>query len=163
MARARNEAQARTQLADLEIPLSQLFQPPSAGPGNVPEFNDRTVAGVSDHQLALTGGLELDYAVFHGLVVISTSVSGIAAVAQRSRTLAEDPAFRGVLAGHPARLTALVYMALPELVALGRRTDLISGSGFTRLAPDLAAISTAGLSTTRSSGESTVELNLRFP
>lgn len=163
VARARDQAQVLRQLAELEIPLSQLFQPPSAGPGSVPELGERSIDGVTDHQLSLTGGLELDYAVFHGLVVISTSVSGIAAVAGRTRTLAEDPAFRGVLAGHPARLTSLVYMALPQLVALGRRTDLISGAGFRRLAPDLAAVAAAGLSTTRSAGESSVRLNLRLP
>jgi hypothetical protein len=165
VARVRQAAQARTELAQLEIPLSQLFQTPNAT--KVPEFNNLTVGGVSDHQLALANGLELDYAVFDGLVVISTSTAGVGDVAgvaaRRSHSLAEDPGFRSVLASHPAQLTSLIYMALPDLVALGRSTELISGAGFQRLAPDLGAISHAGLTTTRAGGQSSVQIHLRVP
>jgi hypothetical protein len=161
VSRVPNVAQARTQLAQLEIPLAQLFQTPNAT--KVPVFNDVTVGGVSDHQLSLASGLELDYAVFRGLVVISTSTAGVAAVAQNAHSLAQDPGFRSVLPAHPTGVSSLIYASLPALVALGRRTDLISGSGFSRLAPDLAAIAHAGLISTRSSGQSTVRLSLRLP
>jgi Protein of unknown function (DUF3352) len=165
VARVPHATQARTELAQLEIPLSQLFQTPNAT--KVSEFNDLTVGGVSDHQLALANGLELDYAVFDGLVVISTSTAGVGDVAgvvtQYAHSLAEAPGFRSVLASHPAQLTSLIYMALPDLVALGRSTELISGAGFQRLAPDLAAVSDAGLSTTRSGGQSSVQIDLRLP
>ena len=163
VARVPHATQARTELAQLEIPLSQLFQSPNAT--KVPEFNDLTVGGVSDHQLTLANGLELDYAVFDGLVVISTSTAGVAdvagVVAGHAHSLAEAPGFRSVLASRPAQLTSLIYMALPDLVALGRSTQLISGAGFQRLAPDLAAISDAGLTTTRSGGQSSVHIHLR--
>jgi Protein of unknown function (DUF3352) len=165
VARVSRPTQARTELAQLEIPLSQLFQTPNAT--KVPEFNDLTVDGVSDHQLALANGLELDYAVFDGLVVISTSTAGVAdvagVVARHSHSLAEAPGFRSVLASRPVQLTSLIYMALPDLVTLGRSTELISGAGFQRLAPDLAAISDAGLTTTRSDGQSSVQIHLRVP
>ena len=161
VSRVPNVAQARTQLAQLEIPLAQLFQTPNAT--KVPVFNDVTVGGVSDHQLSLASGLELDYGVFRGLVVISTSTAGVAAVAQNAHSLAQDPGFRSVLPAHPTGVSSLIYASLAALVALGRRTNLISGSGFSRLAPDLAAIAHAGLISTRSSGQSTVRLSLRLP
>lgn len=161
IARVPSMARARTQLAQLEIPLAQLFQTPNAT--RVPVFNDLTVAGVSDHQLALASGLELDYAVFRGLVVISTSSAGVAAVAEHTRRLAQDPGFRSVLPPDPTDVGSLVYMALPELVAVGQGTDLISGSGFRRLAPDLAAVGHAGLISMHSSGDATVRITLRWP
>ena len=65
--RTRNEAQTKTELASAEVPLAQLFPAPLAGPGQAPEFNDRQVAGITAHQLALAPGLEIDYAVFDGL------------------------------------------------------------------------------------------------
>lgn len=161
VARVPDMARARTELAQLEIPLAQLFQTPDAT--RVPVFNDLTVAGVSDHQLALASGLELDYAVFRGLVVISTSTAGVAAVAEHARSLAQDQGFRSVLPPHPTDVSALVYMSLPELVAVGRSTDLIGGAGFRRLAPDLAAIGHAGLLSTSAGGESSVRISLRWP
>jgi hypothetical protein len=161
VSRVPNMVQTRTQLAELEIPLAQLFQTPSAT--KVPVFNDVPLAGVTDHQLSLASGLELDYAVFRGLVVISTSTAGVAAVASHAQSLAQDPGYRSVMPAHPTGVSSLTYMSLPDLVALGQRTDLISGAGFRRLAPDLAAIGHAGLISTRSGGESTVRLSLRVP
>lgn len=161
VARVPNVASARTLLAQLEIPLAQLFSTPNAT--KVPVFNDLTAGGVTIRQLALANGLELDYAVFRGMVVISTSSAGVAAVAQHSRSLATDLRYRSVLAAHPSGVTSLVYMSLPDVVALGRSTNLIGGAGFRRLAPDLAAAGDAGLTSSRSSGESSVRLTLRLP
>ena len=103
VARTRNAAQTRTELASAEAPLEQLFTPTSSsGPGKVPVFNDRAVDGITAHQLQLANGFELDYAVFRGLVVISTSLDGVAAIADRSHPLASDPGFRFAL-GAPAQ------------------------------------------------------------
>ena len=94
---ARTPDQSRTQreLAALEAPLAQLFSAPGKKQSSVPVFNDRQVAGVTAHQLQLATGFQLDYAVFRGLVVISTSLQGIQDVAQQTRPLSRDPAFTG--------------------------------------------------------------------
>jgi hypothetical protein len=160
VARAPDESQVRTQLAQLEIPLAQLFQPPSNGPGTVPEFNDRQVAGITDHQLQLANGLELDYAVFRGLVVISTSLQGVAAVAERSQVLARDPSFRFTLGSRPNPLTALVYLDFQRLLTLGQQTGLTSSSTYRDLRPDLGKISAIGLSSTRSPGQATTQVSV---
>jgi hypothetical protein len=164
VARVAHVASARTELAQLEIPFAQLFSTPNAT--KVPVFNDLSAGGVSIRQVALANGLELDYAVFRGTVVISTSSAGVAAVAavaQHARSLAADPGYRSVVSGDPSGVGSLVYMSLPQVVALGSSTDLISGAGFRRLAPDLAAAGDAGLTSWRSTGASSVQITLRLP
>ena len=120
VARAPDQRRTQNELAQLEAPLAQLFSAPGANQSSEPVFNDRQVAGITAHQLQLATGFQLDYAVFRGLVVISTSLQGIEAVAQRSRPLARVPAFRAAIAGSPARVTSLVFASLAQLI--GRRS-----------------------------------------
>jgi hypothetical protein len=162
VARAPDQQPVRAELAQLEIPLAQLFNTPSAGSGRVPEFNDRTVDGVTYHQLALATGLQIDYAVFDRLLVISTSTDGIAAIAARTRSLAAEPPFRSLFPSPPVGVTALGYLSPPGLLPLAGQTGLL-GSSYSRLRPDLAAISAISLTSRRSSGASTAELSLRIP
>jgi hypothetical protein len=163
VARTANAAHARALLAQLEIPLAQLFTPPSSGPGKVPEFNERTVGGITDHQLSLSNGLELDYAVFNGLIVISTSIDGVAAVAARTAPLAADPGFKFALPSPGQPVTSLVYSDFARLLALGRQSGLTSSATLSKLAPDLAKIGSIGLTSTRSTGQSTAQLSIRIP
>lgn len=162
VARTRDEAQARTELAQLEVPLAQLFMPSGSGPGKVPVFNDRTIDGVTAHQLALTNGFELDYAVFRGLIVISTSLDGVAAVAVRSHPLASDPGFAFALGGRPAQVTSLVYLDLQRLLTLGEQTGLAKSARYRLLRADLQKITALGLSSTRTADSSTAELAIRI-
>lgn len=163
VARTRNEAQARTELAQLEAPLAQLFTPPSSGPGKVPVFNDRTIDGITAHQLALTNGFELDYAVFRGLVVISTSLDGVAAIAAHSHPLASDPGFAFALGGRPAQVTSLVYVDVERLLTLGEQTGLTKSARYRLLRSDLQKITVLGLSSTRTADSSTAQLAIRIP
>ncbi|MGI9185619.1 MAG: DUF3352 domain-containing protein [Solirubrobacteraceae bacterium] len=159
VARTPHAAQVRTELAQLQIPLVQLFTPPSAPAGKAPAFNDRTVAGIPVHELAISAGLQLDYAVFHGLVVISTSLEGVAAVAQHSHALSSDPGFRFALDARPERLTSLVYLDFGRLLALGQQTGFTRSTRVTALLRDLEKITSVGLSSTRSSAQ----LSIRIP
>ena len=164
VARTRNEAQIRTELASAQAPLEQLFTPTSSsGPGKVPVFNDRTVDGVTAHQLQLANGFELDYAVFRGLVVISTSLDGVAAIAARSHPLAADPGFRYALGARPARITALVYLDVGRLLTLGEQTGLTSSATYRLLRSDLTRVTAMGLSSTRSASATDSELAIHIP
>jgi hypothetical protein len=163
VARTAHEAQVRTELAQLQIPLVQLFTPPNAPAGRAPAFTDTTVAGIPASQLVLSRGLQFDYAVFHGLVVISTSLEGVGAVAQHSHALSSDPGFRFALGARPARLTALVYLDFGRLLALGQQTGFTRGARVTALLGDLEKITSVGLSSTRSPGESSAQLSIRVP
>ncbi len=154
---------ATTQLADLELPLSQLFPPPQSGSGAVPEFFDRRIDGVTAHQLALGPGLELDYAVFHGLIVISTSLSGIGAVASRAHPLAGEAAFKAALGPNLGPVTSLVFLDFNQLLSLAEQTGLFRGTLYRELRPDLQKVRAVGLSSARGEADSTAELFLQIP
>jgi hypothetical protein len=159
---ARTPDQARTQreLAALEAPLAQLFSTPGTSQSSVPVFNDRQVAGVTAHQLQLATGFQLDYAVFHGLVVISTGLAGIEDMARQSRPLAHEPAFSAVLGSTPRSVTSLVFANLAALVGATQQTGVTSGSLTARLMPDLRQITGIGLTSTRGASDSTTQVTV---
>ncbi len=161
--RTPNQNAAAAELANLEVPLSELFPPPSAGSGQVPEFNQRLLDGITAHQLSLAPGLQFDYAVFHGLVVISTSLSGIDAVARHVHSLAGEKPYQATLGKHPTRVTSLVFLDFSQLLSLAEQTGLFRGARYRALRPDLARIRAVGLDSTRGEAESTAELFLQIP
>ena len=160
--RTKDQAQTSERLAGLEVPLSELFPPPASGSGQVPLFNDRSVAGITAHQLALTPGLELDYAVTGGLVVISTSLDGIAAVVRHEHAIAQEREFSSAMSGNPQRVTSLLFLDFSQLLSLGEQTGLTRGATITALQPDLKRIRAVGLSSTSGEDDSTAELTLQI-
>jgi hypothetical protein len=161
VARTAHQSRIAAELAQLQIPLAQLFKAGKAG--KVGLFTDRQAGGITAHQLALANGLELDYAVSNGLVMISTSLQGIAAVAQRQHTLAQDGPFKAVF-GHGTKLvTSLVYLDFVRLLALGVQTGLTRSARFQALRSDLDKIQAIGLTSTRSAGQSSAEITIRIP
>jgi hypothetical protein len=150
-------------MAGLEGPLSQLFAPPSTGPGQAPVLGDVQVAGVTVHQLSLAAGLQLDYAVFHGLVVVSTSLQAIAGVAKNSHPLSGDAAYQATLADRPDQVTSLLFLDFSQLLSLGEQTGLTRGAQLSALRPDLRKIRAIGLDSTRGEADTTAELFLQIP
>ncbi len=159
----KDQSAATTQLAELELPLSQLFPAPQSGSGAVPEFFDRQVGGVTAHQLALAPGLELDYAVFRGLIVISTSLGGIGAVASHAHPLADEAAWKAAFGSNPGAVTSLVFLDFNQLLSLAGQTGLFRGALYSELRPDLQKVRAVGLSSTRGEADSTAELFLQIP
>jgi hypothetical protein len=171
--RTGNQSQTNERLGSVEAPLAQLFAAPSSGPGQTPLFNDRQVGSITAHQLSLNPGLQLDYAVFDGLVVVSTSLDGIAAVATRTHAVASEPDFRtttGVPAGHinavpglpGGRLSSLVFLDFSQLLSLGEQTGLTRNASFRALQPDLQRIRAVGLHSTGGGTDTTAELFLQI-
>jgi hypothetical protein len=162
VSRTPDQDQARTLLGNLEAPLAQLFPPPSSGPGQAAEWNSVPVAGVTAEQLAIAPGVELNYAVFRGLVVVSTSLSAIGEIARRSSSLAGEPAYQAALPGGPGRVTSLVFLDFSQLLNLGEQIGLTSGASVSALRPDLEQIRAVGLSSTRGEADTTAELFLQI-
>jgi hypothetical protein len=163
VARTSNQAATRAELASLEAPLTALFPAPSAGPGQIPGIGDREVGGVTVHELGLGPGLQLDYAVFDGLVVVSTSVSAIDEVAGRSHSLADENAYKTALAGRPEQVSSLLFTDFSQLLSLGEQTGLASSTRVRALLGDLAKVRTIGLSSTSGESDTTTELHLEIP
>jgi hypothetical protein len=163
IARTNDEAQTRATLASMEVPLAQLFAAPASGPGQAPVFNDVQVGGVTAHELSLTPGLQLDYAVFDGRVVVSTSRDGIAAVVSHRRAIAADPEFRTTLATRPQRVSSLLFLDLSQLLSLGEQTGLTPSGRFRALTPDLERVRGVGMDSSSGEADTTAELYLQIP
>jgi hypothetical protein len=158
-----HQAATREALAALELPLAQLFPPPSAGAGQAAVFSDVQVAGVTAHRLSLAPGLQLDYAVFHKLVVLATSLQAIAAVARHSHPLAGEPAYEATLGHRPDQVTSLLFLDFSQLLHLGEQTGLTGSARLAALRPDLRKIRAIGLASTRGEADTTAELFLQIP
>jgi hypothetical protein len=161
---ARTADQSRTQheLAALEAPLARLFSAPGTHQSSVPVFNDRQIAGITAHQLQLASGFQLDYAVFRGLVVISTSLQGIQDVARQTRPLSRDPAFTAVLGAGPRQVTSLVFADLATLVGATQQSGTTAQTLTARLMPDLQRVSGVGLTSTRAGAEATTQVTVQI-
>lgn len=161
LARVADEERARRLLASVELPLALLLRPP--GSEATPSWIDRAAGdGVTAHQLALPGRPELDYAVFRGLVVVSTSLAGISAVASDPHPLSASPSYRTVLAHRPAGLTSLLFLDFSQLLSLGEHAGLIGGGRFAQLQGALARVRAVGLVSTSGEDDSTAELTLQI-
>ncbi len=163
IARTSDETGAREQLAALQAPLAQAFQRTAAGEGQVPVFNDRQIGAVTAHQLSLAPGLELDYAVSNGLVVISTNLDAVAAVLAHTRSLTGDAGYRAPLPGSPPRVTSLLFLDFTQLLSLGEQTGLTRGARYRALRADLFKVRAVGLQSTHGEADSTAELFLQIP
>jgi len=163
IARTRDEASARAAFAQLQGPLAQIFAPPGSGPGVAPTFTEETVAGVEVFRLRLSAARELDYAVFDGQLVASTSLQGIAAVRSAGGRLASDGDFRAATAERPQKVTSLVFLDFRQLLGLIEQTGLGHDPRFRASRADLARIRSAGLTSSHGESDSTVELNLKIP
>jgi hypothetical protein len=154
---------ARALLGNLEGPLAQLFPPPSDGPGQATVWNDAAIDGVQVRQLSISPGLQLDYAVFRGLVVVSTSPRAIGAVAKHSSSLADDPRYRADLPGNFSQVTSLVFLDFSQLLSLGEQMGLTRSARLLTVRPDLQRIRAAGLTSSRGEADTTAELFLQIP
>ena len=110
----------------------------------------------------LAPGLALCYAVFRGLVVVSTSLGGIA-VAHHSGSLRTEPAYSQTLPGQPRPVTSLLFADFSKLLPLAERTGLVRGATYQALRPDLNRIRAVGLQTTREQEDSTAQITLDIP
>jgi hypothetical protein len=159
--RTTHPAATRRGLADLEYPLTQAFAPSAGGGGMVPVLGTTTVAGAMVSELDLAPGFQIDWAVSHGLVVLSTSLGGVATVIRHGAGLSAEPAYQATLGEHPSRVTSLVFFDLPRLLRLGEQTGLIGGTELAALRPDLDQIRAIGASSTRGGAETTTQIQIR--
>ncbi len=162
VAKTSHVQRVRQQLAALQVPLANLFPAPRQGGGTVPQFNSRRIAGVTVHELSLAPGLSLGFSVFRGLLVISTSLKGIAAVAQHAQSVAQEPGFQQTLPDQPRPVTSLVFLDFSQLLRLAERTGLTRSTRYQALQPDLGQIRAVGLETTRGRADSTAEITLQI-
>jgi Protein of unknown function (DUF3352) len=163
IARTPNEARTRAALAALQAPLVQLFEPQTAQPGQAPTFGERDLGGgVRAFSLNLAPGVEIDYAVFKGKLVISTNLEGVKAVKRGGSSLTGRSAYEATVGDHPSRVTSLVFLDFSSLLALGERTGLNASRSYLAARNDLRRIRALGASSSGGTTESTTELRLQI-
>jgi hypothetical protein len=158
--RTSHEQTARTLLASLEAPLSQMFTAPDQGAGFTPQFNDVQIGSVTAHQMLLAPGLQFDYAVFHGLIVVSTSLRGVRDIVTSPRPLGGEAAYRSVLPQQPASATSLGFGDFSQLLSLFEQTQLARSTTFRALLPDLTTFRAVGMDSTGGEADTTTDVLL---
>jgi hypothetical protein len=113
--------------------------------------------------MLLAPGLQLDYAVFRGLIVVATSLRGIRDVATKSHSLGGDPEYRRVLGNEPASVTSLGSADFSQLLSLGEQTQLARSATFRALLPDLAKIRAVGMYSTSGEADTTMDALFQLP
>jgi len=115
------------------------------------------------HELGLGPGLQIDYAAWDGLVVVSTSVRAIDQVVSRGRSLAGEKAYRTALDDRPGKVSSVLFSDFSQLLGLGEQIGLTSGTRVRELLPDLTKVRAIGLSSTSGESDTTTELRLEIP
>lgn len=163
ISRTRDENGTRLAFSKLQTPLAKLFAPSASGPGQAPTFEQQDVSGTPAFRLRLAPGVELDYAVFDGKLVISTSLSGIAAVKRAKGSIADAGAFKATLGDRPKKVSSLVFLDFSQLLKLGEQTGLTDSQSYLAIREDLSHIKALGAATTSRKTESTAELSVQIP
>jgi Protein of unknown function (DUF3352) len=157
-----DENATRTAFAKLQAPVAKLLTPRVNSAGQEPVFEEHDQGSTKVFALRLGPGIELDYAVFDGKLVISTSAQGIAAVKQRKGSITGTDAYKTALGHHPGKVTSLVFLDFSQLLRLGERTGLNASPAYQRLRSDLKRIKAVGAATTGGDNDSTTELFLQI-
>lgn len=138
---------AAEDLADLQKPLEEALVPKGGeAAGQVAVFEPLQIAGIEAQSLNVSPNVELTYATYDDRLVVATKPIGIAQARDGGDGLADSTDYRGVTSGMPGDVSALVYLDLRDLLALGEQVGLAADPAYARLAPDLRTLQAAAVS-----------------
>jgi Protein of unknown function (DUF3352) len=160
IARTRDERATRQALARLQRPLITALAPPARGPGQAAVFEQQAIAGVQAFRLRLGPGVELDYAVFDGKVVISTALQAIADARRSSEALPDTPGFRATLGDRPQRVTSMVFLDFAKLLGLVELSTLATTPAYQSIRADLHKIRAVGAASWGGRAGSTTDVSI---
>lgn len=145
-----NAERASAALADLQAPVAEALA--ASGRARVPGFETARIAGVDAQSLLVDPDVNLTYAVFDDRLVIATSPIGIEQARAESAGLDSAPAYERVSDDLPERVSAIAYLDLRGLVALGEEIGLATDPGYAGFADDARALEAAIVSVSREDG-----------
>jgi len=138
-----DEDAASEALARLQRPVLRALG--AGGGGSVPRFEEEEVEGTTVRSIQLNPTVNLSYAVFDGMLVVSTDPAGIAQARSDGDRLAGSEAFEAATDDLPDEVSALVFLNLDELLGQVGRTDLVEDPFFASLSVNLDNIRSAAL------------------
>jgi hypothetical protein len=119
--------------------LARLARRPPAG-GQVPTLQPTRVAGINAASLRLSPALELIYAIFDGKAVIATSPGGIRRVKLGKSHVLDNPLFAPGMRGDLDQVTAVLFLDLEQLLALGEQAGLGDSPDYQQLKTELSPV-----------------------
>lgn len=152
-----DEKKAGDALASLQGPLLRSL---SAGAAQVPSFQTRDVDGVSVHSVQVSPAIDLSYAIFDGMLVVSTQPEGVSQVRSSGDNLAGTSAFEDATDRLPDQVSALVFLNLEEVLGLAQRAGLAENPLYASLSEDISRVGSLGLAVQGSDQELRSELFL---
>ena len=155
-----DEEQALDVLAGLQPDLIDLLGTEDLG--QAPAFGAVEVEGITAATAQLAPGLELSYAAWDERLVVSTSLEGVAAV-RRGEGLQGGERFESVLADRPDTASALLFLDLDQLLALGEQAGLAEDPRYLAVRDDLQKLRAAGAVISREEDLTTAELTFQIP
>ena len=157
MAKTDDEQRTRAALRALQGPLERALTIKGAP---APKFVRKQDA----FQLQLAKGLEFDYAVFDGKLVVSTQLAGIAAVRKSGDKLPGTDPWKDVLGGKTDEpVTSLVFLDFSQLLRLGEQTGLNDSRAYLAVKQDLQKVRAIGARSQSGKDQSTAEITLSIP
>jgi hypothetical protein len=151
-----DEKKATDALAALQGPLARSVTAGAQGA----RFETKEVDGVDVHSLAVSPQVDLSYAVFDGMLVVSTKPDGIAQVRSNGDDLADNGSYKAATDRLPSSVSALVFLNLEEVFGLAQQAGLATDPLYASLSEDISRIGSLGLAVTGSSSELRSELFL---
>ncbi len=137
-----DEEKAREALARLQAPLANAL---GTQTGAVARFKESDVEGVKVNSVQVSPTVNLSYAVFDDLLVVSTDPAGIAQVRASGDGLDDTDAYERVTDSLPDEVSALVFLNLDELLGLAEDAGLAEDPLYASLSDDISNISALGL------------------
>lgn len=137
---------AREVLARLERPLVRSLRPARGAP--LPQFQEQEVDGVAVRSVQISPTVNLSYAVFDGMLVVSTDPAGVEQVRSGGESLADSESFELATDDLPDDVSALVFLNLEELLGLAEQAGLAEDPLYASLSDDISRIGSVGLAVT---------------
>jgi hypothetical protein len=148
-------------LVALQPAIARLLEDPSLG--QIPTLQQRRIDGIDATSLRLSPTLELTYAAFEDMLVVSTSAEGIRRIRATGYSLAQNAAFAPRLRNFLDRASSVIFLDLRRLTALIERAGLAATPTYRAIEPDIARFGAVSGVTANERSSQTAEIFVEVP
>jgi hypothetical protein len=153
-----DEDGAREALAGLQGPLADAVD--AGDELQAPVFEQEEVSGVETNSLRVSPTVQVTYAVFDELVAIATDPAGVADLIDGDGGLDESELYERATGDFPDEVSALAYLDLDALVAIGEQAGLAEDPRYATFAGDIRRLDAVGFAV--STDDDTLATDLRL-
>ncbi len=155
-----DEVQARAAVARLAAPLIGSVNPSRTG--QAPSFSQAEVDGTRVVSLQISPATTVSLAAFDGHLVVTTDPDGVKRGIEGDAGLGGDPAYQAVGDVGSGDPSALVFLDLKGLVALGEPIGLTRIRNYDRFRQDFSKLGALGVKVSTDEDEIDTELTLQI-